>query len=137
LIEALQDIVSFKETRTAREIRQELDYNIPSPHFPPLSSEKETMSQTLPLPPLHLTPLLLSDVIKRKESTCSKRRCILWCNGTEKPHPWRAWSSWDLEGPSGRARRALAAGEATACSGCSSSAGSPALTTRSCASWHR
>lgn len=65
--------MSLKEAKAAREIRQELNNNLPSPDLPPLSSETETMSQTLLLPPLHLTTnSLLSALIKRKESTCSK-----------------------------------------------------------------
>lgn len=66
--------MSFKEAKTTREIRQDLDNNLPSPDSPPPSSEAETMSQTLLLPPLHLTtPSLLSALIKRKESACSKQ----------------------------------------------------------------
>lgn len=46
LIGALGDMVSFKEAKTANEIRQDLDKNLPSPDSPTPSSERETMSQT-------------------------------------------------------------------------------------------
>lgn len=58
------------------------------PHTP--SSETETMSQTLLLPPLHLTPSLLSALIKKKRSTRSKQEDASCCaTGSRRPVPQR------------------------------------------------